>query len=238
MGCRWLGRQLFAGNWFWQLTTVPTGWPLETVLDALVHLTGYNPAQCAQASLTQRLRELWAAWESELVRHRTDRTWRLSPEWEARLRARCSELAGQLALAEENAMLCPKGCTWLCQLSTVPGGWSLQDVMDTFSHLACDNSDHADVERGFAAVKARLVELWAKGHLAGKEETFEARLLLAELLQERYKAHVAGQEIYEALLAELLLVYGRSEVSRSPGLCLLLLGVGSCARGSDSVAFA
>ena len=52
-----------------ELTAVPAGWPLETVLDAFVHLTDYDPAvagaQRAREALAARLVELWAARPAE-----------------------------------------------------------------------------------------------------------------------------------------------------------------------------
>ena len=46
-----------------ELTAVPAGWPLETVLDAFVHLAKYDPADAQRAleALAARLVELWAA---------------------------------------------------------------------------------------------------------------------------------------------------------------------------------
>ncbi|CAE7517373.1 unnamed protein product [Symbiodinium natans] len=53
----------------YNLTVVPAGWPLETVLDAFVHLTDYDPAvagaQRAREALAARLVELWAARPAE-----------------------------------------------------------------------------------------------------------------------------------------------------------------------------
>ena len=52
-----------------QLTAVPAGWPLETVLDAFVHLASYDPAradvQRALKAVEARAVELWAARPAE-----------------------------------------------------------------------------------------------------------------------------------------------------------------------------
>ena len=53
----------------YELTAVPAGWPVETVLDAFVHLASYSPAvagvQRAYEAVEARLVELWAARPAE-----------------------------------------------------------------------------------------------------------------------------------------------------------------------------
>ena len=124
-----------------ELTAVPAGWPLETVLDVFVHLAVLWDAPHAEEAVAARLVELWAAnpaeaaaWRglnedrsqerlaellfqharsevsrfdvhsfSEAGLEREARGWTPSPEWEAKVRPRCSELAGRLAAAEAEA---------------------------------------------------------------------------------------------------------------------------------------
>ncbi|CAE7541378.1 unnamed protein product [Symbiodinium sp. CCMP2592] len=57
-------------KYFFQLTEVPAGWPLTTVIDAFVHLGAYHPeyhadANPAREAVSRRLVELWASQPEE-----------------------------------------------------------------------------------------------------------------------------------------------------------------------------
>ncbi|CAE7233939.1 ANK3, partial [Symbiodinium necroappetens] len=57
-------------KFLWQLTEVPAGWPLATVIDAFVHLADYHPNYYADESraleaVSYRLVDLWAAQPAE-----------------------------------------------------------------------------------------------------------------------------------------------------------------------------
>ncbi|CAE7517359.1 unnamed protein product [Symbiodinium natans] len=143
-------------TYLYELTAVPNVWPLETVVDAFLHLACYDPAYRPGAepgllALRARLLDLWVlrpveatAWLAQqqelyerhlggketkearlaelLFQHgRSERSrcyvnsfsdaglvrvagsWVFSPQWEAILRPRCSELAGQLPAADAQA---------------------------------------------------------------------------------------------------------------------------------------
>ena len=74
-----------------ELTAVPAGWPLETVLDAFVHLTGWG-APHAEEAVAARLVELWAARPAEAA------AWRGLNE--DRSQERLAELLFQHGLSE------------------------------------------------------------------------------------------------------------------------------------------
>ena len=88
-----------------ELTAVPAGWPLDTVLDAFAHLAGwYGPAradvQRAQEALAARLAELWALRPAEAAAWRA-RVEELCPSGKAdRSRERLAELLFQHAWSE------------------------------------------------------------------------------------------------------------------------------------------
>ncbi|CAE7749824.1 unnamed protein product [Symbiodinium sp. CCMP2592] len=52
-------------KYLWDLTEVPAGWSLATVIDAFVHLAAYAPADRALEALNGRLVELWASQPAE-----------------------------------------------------------------------------------------------------------------------------------------------------------------------------
>ena len=105
------GRSFFgfqiAMPYLWELTAVPAGWPLETVLDAFLHLVArYGPAradvQHAGEALAARVLELWAANPAEAAAWRA-RTEELCPSGKAdRSRERLAELLVQHARSERS----------------------------------------------------------------------------------------------------------------------------------------
>ncbi|OLP86337.1 hypothetical protein AK812_SmicGene32574 [Symbiodinium microadriaticum] len=72
-----------SGNRLSQLTSVPPGWPLETVLDAWAHLKclGLDRSAAAKAAVTDRLEDLWfsEAEEAERWLTRTQTLYHLPP---------------------------------------------------------------------------------------------------------------------------------------------------------------
>ncbi|CAE7206797.1 unnamed protein product [Symbiodinium natans] len=178
-----------------KLTAVPAGWPLETVLDAFVHLTKYNPAvaaaQRAQEAVAARLVELWAANPAEAA------AWRGLNE--DRSRERLAELLFQHGRSEWSrckvTSISEAGLERVALSRTYEPRWLEAHLRPHCSELA-GRLAAAEAEAEETARKRQKVE--AKGQ---EEQLREEKRQLAQRLEAaQAELHSAKEEVAQVNL--------------------------------------
>ena len=188
-----------------ELTAVPAGWPLETVLDAFVHSAWYDPwwdpapadAQRAREALAARLVELWAARPAEAA------AWRGLNE--DRSQERLAELLFQHARSERSrgvvGSFSEAGLERVAWSWTPPSEWLEAHLRPRCSELA-GRLAAAEAEAEETARKRQKVEEKGQEEKQLREEKRQLgeRLEAAEAELHSAKEVVAQQKLENASL--------------------------------------